>query len=73
MPPGTSRVPNIDVQAADFQARIADLDTSVPYLVYCRSGNRSKAAADLMSEDGFTDVVDAGGMQVLIDAGAPTE
>ena len=64
---------NIDVQAADFQARIDDLDKSVPYLVYCRSGNRSKVAADLMSADGFSDVVDAGGMQALIAAGAPTE
>jgi phage shock protein E len=64
---------NIDVEAADFEARIDDLDKAAPYLVYCRSGNRSKTAADLMVADGFTDVVDAGGMQALIDAGAPTE
>lgn len=64
---------NIAVEAADFGARIADLDRESPYLVYCRSGRRSALASDLMAAAGFTDVVDAGGQAALVEAGARTE
>ena len=46
---------NIDVSSPDFAARIATLDPSVPYAVYCRSGNRSGVALAAMAEQGFTD------------------
>lgn len=52
---------NIDVNGADFNARIAKLDTSVPYAVYCRSGSRSQAAMDLMRKAGFTSYFHLGG------------
>lgn len=64
---------NIPVEEADFGERIAELDPKASYLVYCRSGRRSAIAADLMAEAGFRDVVDAGGLQPLADAGAPLE
>jgi rhodanese-related sulfurtransferase len=64
---------NIPVEAADFSDRIGELDPKASYLVYCRSGRRSAIAADIMDEAGFTDVVDAGGLQPLADAGAPVE
>jgi rhodanese-related sulfurtransferase len=64
---------NIDVEASDFGAKIAALDPEDPYLVYCRSGRRSAIAADTMAEAGFTDIVDAGGLEPLADAGAPIE
>ena len=40
---------NIDVKSADFDAQIAQLDTSRPVAVYCRSGRRSKLAAERMT------------------------
>jgi rhodanese-related sulfurtransferase len=64
---------NIDVEAGDFADRIAALDTGGAYLVYCRSGRRSAEAARRMAEAGFSDVVDGGGMDALVAAGAPTE
>ena len=64
---------NIDVEAADFGTRIAELDRNAPYLVYCRSGRRSAIAADQMKQAGFTDVVDAGALTDLVAAGAPTQ
>jgi phage shock protein E len=64
---------NIDVEAADFGAKIASLDKKAAYLVYCRSGRRSAIAADEMAAAGFTDIVDGGGMADLVAAGAPTE
>lgn len=64
---------NIDVEASDFKDRIAALDPKAPYLVYCRSGRRSAIAAQQMVDAGFGDIVDAGGMDALIAAGAPTQ
>ena len=51
----------IDFYADDFVDRIAELDRDVPYLIYCRSGNRSGQTRALMAELGFTDVVDVDG------------
>ena len=64
---------NIDVEAADFGARIASLDKKAPYLVYCHSGRRSAIAASQMAAAGFTDIVDGGAMADLVAAGAPTQ
>ncbi len=64
---------NIDVDGADFAARIEELDPEEPYLVYCRSGNRSARAADKMVEAGIKDIADAGGLADLARAGAPVE
>ncbi len=59
---------NLDVFAADFDAKAAELDPAQPYLVYCRSGNRSAQAAARLGGLGFDDVVDLGGL----DAAAAT-
>ncbi|MFN8195312.1 MAG: rhodanese-like domain-containing protein [Nocardioidaceae bacterium] len=52
---------NIDVEAPDFVARVAQLDPSTPYAVYCRSGNRSKTAMGFMTGNGFASVFDLDG------------
>ena len=64
---------NIDVSAADFHARVGELDQDATYVLYCRSGSRAGAAADMMADMGFTDVVNAGGFDSLAAAGLPTE
>ena len=51
---------NLDIQNGDFEAALADLDKSLSYSVYCRSGNRSAAAVEIMRNAGFTNVVDLG-------------
>jgi phage shock protein E len=60
----------IDIQAADFTARIGELDPDGAYLVYCRSGNRSAHAVRAMAELGFGELYDAGGLADLARAGA---
>ena len=52
---------NVDVESADFAARIATLDPAVPYAVYCRSGTRSGVAVGLMQAAGFTSIYHLGG------------
>lgn len=45
-----------DIKAPDFETKIAALDKSKAYIVYCRSGVRSKEAAEYMRRKGFTRV-----------------
>lgn len=47
---------NINVQGADFMTRIAALDPSGLYAVYCRSGNRSQAAVASLADAGIPGV-----------------
>lgn len=62
----------IDFYRTDFADEIADLDPDAPYLVYCRSGNRSGQTVALMRELGFTNVSDIdGGILSWTDAGLP--
>ncbi len=62
----------VDFYAADFAEQLAALDTDVPYLVYCRSGNRSGQALGVMEQIGFTSAVDVdGGIVAWTDAGLP--
>ena len=60
----------IDFYRADFRDRIAELDRDAPYVIYCRSGNRSGQTKDIMAELGFTDVTDIdGGVVAWVQAG----
>lgn len=54
---------NIDLMRMDFQQNIAKLDKNKTYFVYCRSGNRSGQACQLMGDMGFEKVYNlSGGM-----------
>ncbi|WP_243349797.1 rhodanese-like domain-containing protein [Parabacteroides sp. FAFU027] len=44
---------NIDVKNPDFDNQILKLKKKSPVAVYCRSGHRSKIAAQKLSEKGF--------------------
>lgn len=61
---------NINVEASDFDTKVAGLDESAETLVYCRTGNRSGVATDKMAELGFTDMSDLqGGIEAWAAAG----
>jgi rhodanese-related sulfurtransferase len=53
---------NIDIMSDDFQSKIANLDKSKTYFVFCRSGNRSGQACSIMSKLGFKTYNLAGGI-----------
>lgn len=62
----------LDFYRTDFADRLAELPKDVPYLLYCRSGNRSGQTRALMEQMGFTDVADVnGGIAAWLDAGHP--
>lgn len=62
---------NIDVSAPTFRQQVSALPRDGRYVVYCRSGNRSAAAIEIMRELGFTDLTDGGALDALLAAGAP--
>lgn len=53
----------IDFLKSDFKDQVSKLDKSKSYKVYCRSGNRSGKAVELMKSLGFKDVENIGGLK----------
>ena len=47
---------NIDFKAADFKENVSALDKSKEYIIFCRSGNRSGQASQIMADLGFTNI-----------------
>lgn len=66
---------NIDLYAANFKDQIADLalDPNQPVYLYCRSGNRSGTAAQILRSMGFSDAYNVGGFDTLAAAGCKTD
>lgn len=48
---------NVDFHAADFADRLAGLDRARTYLLYCRTGNRTRHALQQIQRLGFTSVL----------------
>lgn len=63
---------NIDFLDENFEEKIALLDKSKVYLLYCRSGKRTAKAGALMKASGFKKVkMLQGGMRAWEEAGKP--
>ncbi|NWK55024.1 rhodanese-like domain-containing protein [Verrucomicrobiaceae bacterium N1E253] len=63
---------NLDVQSASFKQQVEALDREKPYLIYCRSGNRSSRALTVFQEAGFTHLYHLeGGIKAWNKAGLP--
>ena len=56
------------LQSSGFTSQIQSLPKDSSYVVCCRSGNRSAEAVAQMKAAGFTNVVDAGGLQEASDS-----
>ncbi|MDF2158215.1 rhodanese-like domain-containing protein [Algoriphagus sp. CAU 1675] len=44
---------NIDIMSRDFVNQVKNLPKDKTYLIYCRSGNRSGQACEIMADLGF--------------------
>lgn len=60
-----------DIEGGAFDAVAAELPRDASYVVYCASGRRAAIAVARMIEDGFTEVVNGGGLDDITDLGAP--
>jgi phage shock protein E len=58
-----------DYTSGEFAEKLDSLDKEKTYYLYCRSGNRSGKAADLMKQKGFENVYNLGGFQSLLKDG----
>lgn len=52
---------NIDFHGENFKAELEKLDKTKTYDVYCRSGKRSAASAEIMGDMGFKKVINLSG------------
>jgi rhodanese-related sulfurtransferase len=65
---GSSNI-NVEVLAS----RLDEVPRDKPVVVYCRSGNRSATAANILDEAGYTNVYDLGGIIAWVEAGYPVQ
>ena len=52
---------NIDISSSTFVSQIKNLPKDKTYLVYCRSGNRSGQACEIMGKEGFENLKNLAG------------
>jgi rhodanese-related sulfurtransferase len=52
----------VNISLQELADRLNDVPKDQPVVLYCRSGNRSAQAADLLREAGYTQVYDLGGV-----------
>jgi rhodanese-related sulfurtransferase len=65
---------NIDVNAPDFRSRIEQLDRTLPYIVYCKTGVRGARALEILRQAGFSRVYNiSGGYNGWSGRGLPVE
>ncbi|MEE0830975.1 MAG: rhodanese-like domain-containing protein [Longicatena sp.] len=57
--PGAINITNENIQAGTYELR-GSKDQII--YVYCRSGNRSKQASEVLAKDGFTNIIECGGI-----------
>jgi len=58
-------------QLIDMQAgKLPEVDKDTKLYLYCRSGNRSAQAKALLEKEGYTDIVDLGGLEDVLNIGA---
>jgi rhodanese-related sulfurtransferase len=60
---------NIPVQS--LAARLSEIPRDQPVVIYCRSGNRSALAAEILADAGYSTIYDMGGIQAWQAQGLP--
>ncbi|MBK8499255.1 MAG: rhodanese-like domain-containing protein [Flavobacteriales bacterium] len=63
---------NIDWTADDYEAAFAELDKSMPVLLYCHSGGRSEQALEYLAAKGYRAQHLVGGYAAWKKAGKPS-
>jgi phage shock protein E len=63
----------VNIPLQELSSRLSEVPKDQPIVVYCRSGNRSAQAVDLLTEAGYTGLYDLGGIIDWGAAGLPVE
>lgn len=64
---------HLDFLAGEIEKEMDNLDKNETYYLYCRTGNRSGQAMEIMRDAGFTNVYNIGGYEDLISSGLPSQ
>lgn len=52
----------VNIPVDSLQSRLSEISGDQPIVVYCRSGNRSATASQILAEAGYANVYDLGGL-----------
>jgi rhodanese-related sulfurtransferase len=63
----------INIPVQELQQRMDEVSSDEPVVLYCRSGNRSNQAAQILDGAGYSGVYDLGGVIAWQQAGLPLE
>ncbi len=63
----------VNISVETLPARLDEVPGGTPVVVYCRSGNRSASAAQILVENGYQQVYDLGGIRDWVAQGLPIQ
>lgn len=64
---------SVNIPLNELPSRMSELPTDQPVVLYCRSGNRSAQAADILRRAGYNQIYDLGGIISWTAAGLPVQ
>ena len=59
------------IPVSELEGKLNELPKDKPIITYCKAGGRSATAAEILVNNGFTEVYDMGGITEWIDSGYP--
>jgi rhodanese-related sulfurtransferase len=59
----------VNIPLSQLEARVSEVPTDTTVVVYCNSGNRSRTAATILANAGYTELLDLTGIQQWLRAG----
>lgn len=63
----------VNIPVESLQSRLSEVSNAQPIVVYCRSGNRSATASQILEQAGYSNVYDLGGIIDWTAQGFPVE
>ena len=64
---------SVNIPVESLQSRLNEVPANQPIVVYCRSGNRSALASDILKQAGYSSIYDLGGIIDWTAQGFPVE
>ncbi len=63
----------VNISVDSLSQRLSEVPQDKPVVVYCRSGNRSNQAAQILDQAGYTQIYDLGGIVTWQQQGYPVQ
>jgi phage shock protein E len=63
----------VNISVESLPSRLSEVPMDQPIVVYCRSGNRSAKAVEILAQAGYSQLYDLGGLNDWLAQGLPVE